>query len=58
MPPLLAHRITDFQNIDSGTLFRPESDHGHGGVPEDVQFWDFTFDAVDNLSSGGNDILC
>ena len=57
MPPFLAHRITDFQNIDSRTLLRPESDDGYRRVPKDVEFRNLGLDAVDYLSSGGNDVL-
>ena len=37
VPPLLAHRVTNSQNIDSGTLLYAESDTGlprisHSGV--------------------------
>jgi len=58
VPPLLTHRITDFQNVDSGTLHCPESDNGYWRGTKDVKFRDFSFDAVDNLPSRGDDILC
>jgi hypothetical protein len=57
MPPLLAHRITNFQDVDSRTLFRPESDNGHGRIAKDVEFRDLGLDAVDYLSSGDDDVL-
>lgn len=57
VPPLLTHRVTDFHNIDSGTLLCPESDNGHGRVTEDVKIWDLGFDIVYNLPSGGDDVL-
>jgi len=57
VPPLLTHCVTNFQNVDSGTLFRPESDNGHRRVAKDVKFWDLSFDAVYNLPSCGDDVL-
>jgi hypothetical protein len=57
VPPLLAHRVTNFQNVDSRTLLCPESDNGHRRVTKDVKFWDLSFDTVDNLPSGGDDLL-
>lgn len=58
MPPLLTHRITNFQDIDPSTLPCPESDNRHRRVTKDVEFGDFGFDTVDDLSSGGDDIHC
>ena len=57
MPPLLTHRITNFQNIDSGTLFRPKSDNGHRRVTEDIEFRDLGLDPVHYLSSSNDDVL-
>lgn len=57
MPPLLTHGITNFQNVDSRILLRPESDDGHRRIAKDVEFRDLGLDAVDYLSSGGNDVL-
>lgn len=54
MPPLLTHRIANFQNVDSQTLLRPESDNGHGGIAKDVKFRDLGLDTVYYLSSGGD----
>ena len=58
MPPLLTHRVADFQNVDSSTLPRPKSDNRHWRVTKDVEFRDFCFDTVDDLPSGGDDISC
>jgi hypothetical protein len=57
MPPLLTHRITNFQNVDSGTLFRPKSDNGHGWIPKNIEFRDLGLDSMGYLSSGNDDIL-
>jgi len=57
MPPLLAHSITNFQDIDSGILLGPESDDGDRGVTKNIELWDLGFDAVDNPPSGGDNIL-
>jgi len=57
MPPLLAHSITNFQDVDSGILLGPESDDGDRGITKNIELRDLGFNAVDNLSSGGDDIL-
>ena len=56
MPPPLAHRVANFQDVDSSTLPCPKSDNRHRRVTKDVEFWDLGFDPVDNLPSGGDDI--
>ena len=57
VPPLLAHCVTDFQDVDPRTLLCPESDNGHRRVTKDVKFWDLSFDIAYNLPSGGDDVL-
>lgn len=57
MPSLLAHHITDFQNVDSRALPRPESDNRDGRVTENIEFRDLGLDSMDYLSSGNDDIL-
>ena len=57
MPPLLTHRVADFQNIDSGTLLRSESNNGNGRVAEDVDLRDLGLDSADDPSSGGDNFF-
>lgn len=57
MPPFLTHRVTNFQDVDSRTLLRPESDNGHGRITKYVKVRDLGLDVVNDLSSGGDDVL-
>jgi len=58
MPPLLTHRVADFKDVDPSALLRPKGDNGYGRVTEDVEFRNLGFDTVDDLPSGGDNILC
>ena len=57
MPPLLTHRVADFQNVESGTLLCSESNNGYGWVTEDVELRDLGLDTADNLPSGGDNFF-
>ena len=57
MLPLLIHRVTNFQNVDSGTLFRPKSDNGHRWITKDIEFRDLGLDSNDYISNGSDDIF-
>ena len=57
MPPLLTHRVADFQNVESGALLRSESNNGYGWVTEDVELRDLGFNTADDLPSGSDDFF-
>ena len=57
MPPLLPHRIANFEDIDPSPLLCPESDNRYRRVTEDVKFRNLGFDTLDDLPSSGDNIL-
>jgi len=55
VPPLLTHRFTNFQDVDSSIFPCPESDDRRRRVTKDVEIRYLGFNTVDNLPSSGND---
>jgi len=57
VPPLLAHHVPNFQDVDSRALPCPKSDNRHRRVTKDIKIWYLGSDTVDDPPSGGDDGL-
>jgi len=55
VPPLLFHRVTNFQDVDSGTLPCSKSDNRCRRVTKDVEIWYLGFNTTNNPPSSGDD---